>query len=281
MILRFRPVKKWRHAFPPVVHCDAAVAAEAGRGDVHGHGVRTGCPRDGHARICLSRRCTACTRGVRSPGCPGGGRRRALLDRRPGDERRFRRSSGSALAAGRHRPTPPQCAYVHWRGGECPPELADHPVAYVSWYAAEAYALGGRAPPVSRWECAARGGLQGPSSLGRHLGPPGPTMPAAAARRRTCAYPPNPWPGVAGNVWEYCADLWQQAEEAARHPRVYGGRPELRVAFTSPPATGAGPRRVPLRQGRVRAGYRGRRRLRREGGRSRREALSASWRLPG
>lgn len=45
----------------------------------------------------------------------------------------------------------------HWKNGTYPPALADHPVVYVSWYAADAYAkwAGKSLPDETRWEKAA------------------------------------------------------------------------------------------------------------------------------
>ena len=110
----------------------------------------------------------------------------------------------------------------NWTGNVYPSGKTRHPVVHVSWYAAMAYAqwVGKRLPTEAEWEYAARGGLAGKEySWGDEFDLNKVIATAVRDPTRTAGdtakvgqLPPNGYGlyDVAGNVWEWCLDEYNQ-----------------------------------------------------------------------
>ena len=116
----------------------------------------------------------------------------------------------------------------HWNGNNYPRGKGNHPVTYVSWYTAMAYAqwANKRLPTEAEWEKAARGDLVG------KIYPWGNTIDSNKANFGPKKYngttPIGTYPAnryglydMAGNAWEWCVDKYVQdfyASSPRRNP---------------------------------------------------------------
>ncbi len=100
----------------------------------------------------------------------------------------------------------------HWTGNSY--GRGDHPVVYVSWYAAMAYAewAGKRLPTEAEWEGAARGGLLGKKYPWGNLLDPSKANYRGGGTTAVGRYLPNKYGlyDVVGNVWEWCLDAYDE-----------------------------------------------------------------------
>jgi serine/threonine-protein kinase len=133
------------------------------------------------------------------------------LDRTPVTNLEFQRF----LEATGYRPENRERFVIHWRFGKIQPGQEHHPVVYVSWEDARAYAqwAGRRLPTEAEWEKAARGTDGRKYPWGRSE--PGTTK-ANYGNTRSGPVPVGSYPegaspygilDLAGNVWEWCEDF--------------------------------------------------------------------------
>ena len=112
-----------------------------------------------------------------------------------------------------------------WQGNSYPPDKEDHPVVYVSWYAAMAYAKweGKRLPTEAEWEKAARGELVDLRYTWGNIVDPSKANYGGQVGDTTSvgSYPANDYGlyDMVGNVMEWCLDGYE-TDFYSRSPRL-------------------------------------------------------------
>jgi len=140
-----------------------------------------------------------------------------------------------------------------WDDMNYPGGKADHPVVHVSWYAAAAYAqwVGARLPTEAQWEKAARGGLVGKTyPWGDKLSHDDANDSGTGGRDQWSgtapvgSFPANGYKlfDMAGNVWEWCADAYDDYYKNSLKNNPAG--PETMVTFEGNSFTNVKTRRV-------------------------------------
>ena len=135
-----------------------------------------------------------------------------------------------------------------WTAGSYPDGEADVPVTFVTWYAASAFcqAAGKRLPTDSEWELAAGGGGAAEFPWGDQ--DPTPALANFSATGLGKPVRVGRFPAIrglydmAGNVWEFVSDRWDEQRYVIRGGSFGGSPVNLRVRYRdSHPALGAGP----------------------------------------
>jgi formylglycine-generating enzyme required for sulfatase activity len=121
---------------------------------------------------------------------------------------------------------------AHWKEQTSASKDDSYPVAFVPWYAAQAYAewAGGRLPTEAEWEYAAQGGKWYPFGTATGMISGQLANYSSQGTKPVGSYRPNPFGlyDLAGNVWEWCSSLYKEypyrANDGREDPNDSGAR---------------------------------------------------------